>query len=265
MITIKEVVDFIFEIAPDPQPPASTENKLMVGDPGMEVHGIAVMWRPIPKLLIEAAQSGANLIIGHEDMLSPVQKNYWWGTVVSDEMMPVNRDIEALMHKYGLSFARFHSNIDVAPWGMPIALLRKLGFDLVALKWSKYIPMVTIPEMTVGQLAERCKKKLELSHLRVVGDLNKVVRKPAVVWGGLSRVNAGVSSAVYLGADVILGGDLTDAAAITSELCGIPVIECGHAHSEMPAMMELTTRLQQRFPMLNVRFLSNREPWSVVV
>jgi len=264
MPTVADVVQFVFEIAPDPRSPEQTENGLQFGDAGANVSRIAVMWRVTPELLDQAGQSGASLAVGHEPLFYPTTGNYWWGQPAETDDKPINIKHRALLEQYAMAYARFHSNIDVVrEWGQPAEMLRVLGFEDCPTEWNIYVPMAHVPAIRVSELAALCQERLGLSHVRVTGDLDKTVSKLAVCWGGLSRNDAGIDCALHMGADCILGGDLTDAAALDADAADLPVIECGHAHSEMPAMRVLAEKLDERFDGVEVKFLPNSEPWVV--
>jgi len=263
MWTCQDVVNYVFEIAPDPKPPESTENGFLFGEGDAEVHRIALMWRPTPELLRAAGEFGAELVVGHEPIFYPGTKQYFWGIPQQEDEKPINREHRGLLTRYSMAYARFHSNVDIVDWGMPGALLDVLGFGGCARDWHKYMPLVRILPTRVYALADMCQARLDLSHVRVVGDLNAEVCKLSVCWGGLSRTSAGIDCALRMGADVILGGDLTDAAALTAAAANVPIIECGHAHTEMPAMRVLTDKLAKHFRSLQVRFFANDEPWVV--
>jgi len=258
-----DVVDYVFEIAPDPKPPEKTENGLLFGNKDAVVGRIAVMWRPTPKLLAQAGEFGADLIVGHEPLFFGGASQYFWGMPLEEADKPINQKHRDLLDRFAMAYARFHSNIDVVSWGMPVELLNVLGFGECSLDWHKYMPLAHIPRTRVHELADRCQERLGLSHTRVTGDLDAVVSKLSPCWGGLSRGDTGIDCAVRMGADVIIGGDLTDSAALAADAAGVPVIECGHAHTEMPAMRVLTGKLAERFSSIEVRFFANDEPWIV--
>ena len=264
MPTVADVVGYVFEIAPDPKPPERSENGLLLGEGEAHVDAIAVMWRPTPELLEQAGQSGANLVVGHEPLLFAGTRDYFWGHALPEDEKPINKIHRGLMERYGMAYARFHSNVDIVrEWGQPAALLDVLGYRDCPTEWGKYIPLVRVPALRVGGLADHCRQRLGLSHTRVTGDVDAHVSRLGICWGGISRNGTGIDCAIRLGADCILGGDMTDAAAMEAEAAGVPVIECGHAHTEMPAMRILAQKLGERFEGLPVRFLANDEPWVV--
>lgn len=259
----RDVVKYVFEIAPDPRPPETTENRLVFGSEDAAIRRIAVIWRPTPELLAEAGRLGADLVVGHEPLFDTYDPHYFWGTPLAEADVPINNKHRALLEEHSMAYARFHTNVDVAPWGMPVALLKVLGLEECPIDWNRYLPLVHIPSMKVYELADLCQKRLGLSHTRVVGDRQAVVSRLAVCWGGLTRDRGIIACVVQMGADGILGGGLVDENAVSAAAAGLPIIECGHAHTEMPGMRVLADKLAERFDSVQVHFLPNREPWFV--
>src|SRR5690625_163186 len=86
----------------------------------------------------------------------------------------------------------------------------------------------------VGQIAERMdlrqfatyvKDTLDLSHVRVIGDLEKPIEKVAVLGGSGEKY---IKMAKHAQADVYLTGDLTFHAAQDAKEMGLAVIDAGH-------------------------------------
>lgn len=79
--------------------------------------------------------------------------------------------------------------------------------------------------VTLGELCERVKKAFDLPALRVVGDLNRVIRKAAVLGGSGSRY---VRHAMFAGADVLITGDIDYHTAVDAVEAGFSIIDPGH-------------------------------------
>jgi len=79
--------------------------------------------------------------------------------------------------------------------------------------------------VTLRELAEQVKKTFDLSGLRVVGDLQRTVKKVAVVGGDGSSF---VSKAILRGADVYLTGDIGYHTAHDAQAEGLSIIDAGH-------------------------------------
>ncbi|WHY18247.1 Nif3-like dinuclear metal center hexameric protein [Paenibacillus sp. G2S3] len=78
---------------------------------------------------------------------------------------------------------------------------------------------------TLGQFVETVKKGLKVDHVRVVGDLDRPIRKAAVLGGSGGKY---YNSAIFRSADVLVTGDLDYHTAQDAALAGITLIDPGH-------------------------------------
>lgn len=83
-----------------------------------------------------------------------------------------------------------------------------------------------LPEpISLGDLAKQLKAAFQLSGLRVVGDVNRLVQKVAVVGGDGSGF---VQTAIFRGADVYVTGDMKYHIAHEAMAKGLAIIDPGH-------------------------------------
>ncbi|MBU8916476.1 Nif3-like dinuclear metal center hexameric protein [Bacillus sp. FJAT-29953] len=82
-----------------------------------------------------------------------------------------------------------------------------------------------IPEMTLGEFAEKVKVALEVDRVRVVGDLQAKVKKAAVLGGDGNKY---YSHAKFKGADVYVTGDIYYHTAHDAMMDGLNMIDPGH-------------------------------------
>ncbi|NIK77413.1 dinuclear metal center YbgI/SA1388 family protein [Paenibacillus castaneae] len=78
---------------------------------------------------------------------------------------------------------------------------------------------------TLGELAEHAKKVFEVPAVRVVGPLDRNIRKAAVLGGAGSRY---VRHAIFAGADVLITGDIDYHTAHDALAAGMTIIDAGH-------------------------------------
>ncbi|WP_151735875.1 Nif3-like dinuclear metal center hexameric protein [Paenibacillus tengchongensis] len=78
---------------------------------------------------------------------------------------------------------------------------------------------------TLGEFVETVKRGLKVDHVRVVGDLDRPIRKAAVMGGSGAKY---YNSAIFKGADVLVTGDVDYHTAIDAHLAGITLIDPGH-------------------------------------
>lgn len=79
--------------------------------------------------------------------------------------------------------------------------------------------------LTLAEMAEVVKEKLDVPHVRVVGDLNRTLRKAAVIGGSGGRF---YPQALFRGADVLVTGDIDYHTAQDALAAGLTLIDPGH-------------------------------------
>ncbi|GGF78131.1 GTP cyclohydrolase 1 type 2 [Paenibacillus albidus] len=79
--------------------------------------------------------------------------------------------------------------------------------------------------VTLRQFVETVKIGLQVDHVRVVGDLDRPIRKAAVMGGSGAKY---YNSAIFKGADVLVTGDIDYHTAQDAGLAGLTLIDPGH-------------------------------------
>lgn len=79
--------------------------------------------------------------------------------------------------------------------------------------------------VSLNELAGIVKEKLEVPHVRVVGDLDRVIKKAAVIGGSGGKF---MSGALFKGADVLITGDVDYHTAQDALAAGLAIIDPGH-------------------------------------
>lgn len=79
--------------------------------------------------------------------------------------------------------------------------------------------------MTLRAFAEFVKRQLDVPAVRVVGDVERLVQKVAVVGGA---GNSYVQRAIFAGADVFVTGDISFHVALDAKRDGLSIIDPGH-------------------------------------
>lgn len=85
----------------------------------------------------------------------------------------------------------------------------------------------------LGQLAAAVKSDLEADHIRIAGDVNKVISRVAVCGGSGSDL---IADAVQAGADVLITGDIKYHEAQEALAAGLTLIDAGHFFTERPVV-----------------------------
>lgn len=146
------------------------------GDPNSPVTGIAVTMMSTLDVLQRAAAMGDNLIITHE----PTFYGHTDSTVLlAGEHDPVFEAKDAFIKEHHLIIWRFHDHWHRRrPDGIRTGIVHALG-------WEKYQNpgndgVLTIPPMTLKELAAAFKKSLGIHIMRVLGDPSARVSKVAL-------------------------------------------------------------------------------------
>jgi len=204
-----------------------------------------------------------NFGISHERITVELPERFVWGVLPDQKEIPTNIKLKEITEKHNLAIHQFHSNIDKAAWGMPVALLENLGWQDYPADWNVGIPVVTIPEIRLKDLVAHLKKALDVPFIRYDGDDNKIIKRIAISWGGLCQGYSGFVCPHPLGIDAIMGGDILDGVVRIARDTDVAVIDAWHHRTEMDAMRVCAEKLRAKFPDLNVVFFENDVPWKL--
>jgi putative NIF3 family GTP cyclohydrolase 1 type 2 len=264
---IREVSEIIEQYAPWSTGMPGDELGLLAGDPESPVTGVVTCWSPTLALLAQAADSGANLVVGHEPLTwrvcgrDPEAGIQWYQERHPTAKIP-NQKRLALIAARGLCVYRYHSNWDWAPrYGMVDMLAQRLGLGN---EWTgdRVAPVYKIRPTTVGELVERSRRELNAGPLRVVGDPGATVSRAAICQGGFGQIFTFPEVPLRGGADVAFFGEMLD---YTTRYCvetGLAAIELGHYRSENPGMEGMAEFLRDRLPAeIPVQCLPSGESW----
>ena len=235
--------------------PERTVDRVIYGDPRVQVKGIAVAWMPYRETIVEAARRGANVLVVHE----PTFYDHWdlQGDFQSDEQTEAKKQ---LIDSLGVTIVRCHDVWDVVPdmgipfaWGAFLELGRPVTVD-------RYYHMCEVPEQTALAFARHvASKTAELGQPSAgfYGDPDRVVRKI-----GIGTSCGSDPFALYaLGADLAIAVDDIVRAWVAGEWCrdsGRPLVVVNHGVSEEPGMAALAGYLAATFPGLPVTHIRQR-------
>lgn len=243
----------------------STVDTFKSGDPEAAVTGIAVTMFPTVDVLREAVEANLNLIIAHEPAYysHPDDVGY-----LVQENDPVYTAKRTFIDDHGLILWRFHDH-----WHMrqPDGILEGM---VDALGWREnrdpsHPLLFEIPETTVADLADDLKVRLGIKAMRVVGDPQLKVTRPAIAPGapGFGRHRALLQRDDV---EALLIGEITEwetiayvndarAAGQTKAL-----VILGHIPSEQAGMEACAHWLTGFVPEVPVQFIPNPEMfWPV--
>lgn len=197
---------------------------LTIGSPDIEVTKILFTLDVTKEVVHDAISRGCNLIISHHQFLfAPIHK-----ILYDDE----KGEIIKLMIEYNLSLYSMHTNLDVASGGVNDCLAEMLGLsDLKIIndevKKGNYLRYGNISEMTLEELAQNVKEIFNLNGVRVLGDLDKRIKRVGIVGGSGAHVSD-IYTAKSVNCDCYITGEVRLSSSQLASFLGLCMIEVNH-------------------------------------
>jgi putative NIF3 family GTP cyclohydrolase 1 type 2 len=242
---------------------ADTVDTVKAGDVATPVTGIATTFLDTMDVLREAARRGDNLVITHEPTFynHPDQTAFFKDDAVYREKL-------AFLEQHHMVVFRLHDAIHMTPPDhIELGLVKALG-------WESYVKAgdlftVTLPPVTVAQLAAELREKLKIGTLRVVGDPHLVVTQVALL-PGASGLQKQVTALRRDDVQVLVAGEASEWETVEyvrdAAAQGRPkaLILLGHEPSEEPGMEQCAEDLRAVFPGVRVdHILAGQALWGV--
>ncbi len=257
MATINEVIQTILSSTPAASFP-DTVDTVKIGDPSQPVTGIVTTFMATVDVVRQAAALGANLVITHE----PTFYNHRdeTGFLAGD---PVYEAKRRLIEEHGIVIWRFHDYWHAhQPDGIVTGTVKQLGWESYA---NPDHPLeFNLPWLTLFDLANELKAKLEIQTLRFVGDAHQVCRKVALRVGAYDWETH--VQALRQDIDVLVVGEINEweTSEYTRDALSLgmkkALIITGHVPSEEPGMAYLVEWLQPHFPGIPIDSHPGRQP-----
>jgi len=118
-------------------------------------------------------------------------------------------------------------------------------------------------ELTTGELIEKIKAVLNISDIRLVGDINKKIKEVALCGGSGASL---IKQAVKKGAQVFITGDVKYHEAQEAESLGLSLIDAGHFPTEYPVVKMVADFLRQNLDKKQIEIIEsqiNTNPFKV--
>jgi len=204
---------------------------LLVGNPDQEVTGVHFALDVTSRVIDEAIENGANLIVTHHPMMfSPIKR-----------LVETNHEARLLCRliRAGISLISAHTNLDQAPGGCNDALAHAIG--LTDIQGEGFIRVGTLPHrMSAQDLATHISASLG-DVVRVMGNPSALVDKVGMCSGsGADEWPA----AAAMGAQAFLTGEVKHHIALEAADAGVVLLEAGHHATEEPGIFALADALQ---------------------
>lgn len=259
-MTVQQVIDLILKSIPD-APFRQTVDTIKAGDPNQIVTGIVTTMFATVDVIEKAAKSGANFIIAHEPTFYNHQDDTKW--LENDEVYKYKT---ALLKKYNMAVWRFHDYIHAhKPDGVMMGVLTALGWEKAMNPQKPHL--INIPSISLGSIIDLSKKRLNIAHVRYIGDkaqpCSRIVLIPGAA-GGKTQMNALATEKP----DLLIIGELEewetseyvrDARASGSKTS---LLVLGHIVSEEPGLEWLVKWLQPQIPSIKVAHIPSGDAFS---
>ncbi|MEO6290737.1 MAG: Nif3-like dinuclear metal center hexameric protein [Ginsengibacter sp.] len=259
-LTVQQVIDLILRSIPG-APFPKTVDTIKSGDSTQLVSGIVTTMFATNAVIEKAINEQANFIIAHEPTFyNHLDETDW---LENDEVYKHKKD---LLEKNKIVVWRFHDGIHThKPDGV-------LAGVLSALEWQQYYnpnnpEMISIPATSLGTIITHVKDKLEIPHVKVIGDPSQMCTRIALVpgaSGGRSQINTLQKE----NPDLMICGEINEweTAEYIRDLqqkgSTTSLIVTGHAVSEEPGLEWLVIWLQPQIPGIKISHIPSGDPFN---
>ncbi|HPF42753.1 MAG TPA: Nif3-like dinuclear metal center hexameric protein [Bacillota bacterium] len=213
---------------------------------------VGTLNKPVKKILVtldvtkdvvrEAADLKADLILSHHPLIFQPISSVQFET-------PKGWIIQELVKK-DIALYSMHTNFDVADGGMNDRLSERLGLrDTKLLDEELGIGRYgRINPMPMPEFISYVKKQLEVTHVRLIGNMNKTVEIVGISGGSGSQH---MHQAKKRGCDVYITGDVTYHNALDAIMMGYTIIDVGH-NVEKIFIPSIIDDIRKEFPYLDI-------------
>lgn len=259
--TVQDIMDLVLK-AGKLAPIANTVDTLKAGTASQQVTGIVTTMFATVAVIEAAAKQNANFIIAHEPTFYNHTDNTSW---VKDNAVVQQK--QELLAKHHMAVWRFHDYChDLQPDAISYGVVRKAG-------WLSYFnpdnrAILTVPALSLKQLALHLKTSLGIAHVRFIGDPEQSCARIALLpgaWGGQRQVGIAETEKP----DVLVVGELSEWETAEyirdAQLMGkkIALVVLGHGVSEDPGMEWLVQWLHPILPGLNnITHIASGDPFT---
>lgn len=258
-LTVQDVIDIILKEIPGGAR-SQTVDTIKSGSGSQEVTGIVSTMFATVKIIEEAARRKANFIIAHEPTFYNHTDDTNW--VANNAIVKQKQE---LLEKHKIAVWRFHDYWHtIRPDGVLHGVLKKTG-------WASYYQagsnLITIPTVSLQNLAEHFKKSLGISHVKVIGNLAQNCQRIGLIPGAAGG-QAHLRLVESEHPDVLVVGEVHEwetAEYIRDTLAlggKTSLIILGHSVSEEPGMSWLAEWLQPKIPNIPITHIESGDPFT---
>ncbi len=259
-LTIQQVIDMFIKTVPG-APFKDTVDTIKAGDASQSVTGIVTTMFATIDVIEKAAAAGANFIIAHEPTFYNHRDETQW--LQNDEVYKYKL---TLINKHKIVVWRCHDYIHAhIPDGVLMGTLEALGWDKYYNAANAHV--ITIPSASLKNIIQYTKNKLDISHVRFVGDLNQPCEKIIIIPGAAGGTEQ-IQSIEKEKPDLLIVGEVNEWE--TSEYVRdlqrmgqkTSLLVLGHIVSEEAGMQWLKTWLNQQLPLIKTLHIPSTDAFS---
>lgn len=261
-IAVRDVIEEI--IAPVGRL-ANTVDQLIFGSYDQEVTGIVVTFIPTVKVLQEAIDRGANLIITHENVF------YHHHNAEKYHDTKIYQEKLKLIEQYELAIFRCHDYIHrYKPDGITKGLVKALNWGSYVREHLPIASIVEIPGKSLREIAVYVKKELKIDFLRYMGDLDMICSKVGIFVGYRGVGDNVIPLSERYNLELIICGEgpewetpefIRDSIQLGGNKA---ILILGHLESEQPGMQFFAQRLQDSFKEIPVYFIPENGCFQII-
>jgi putative NIF3 family GTP cyclohydrolase 1 type 2 len=257
--TVQDIIKIILKEIPG-APFAQTVDTIKSGNENQRVTGIVTTMFATIKVINEAAGLNANFIIAHEPTFYNHTDDINW--VAKNEIVKKKQE---LLQQHNIAVWRFHDYWhSVRPDGIGYGVLKMAN-------WQQYYQpgntILKLPPTSLKNIIDHLKSSLNITHIKVIGDLGQVCERIAILPGAAGG-QAQISVVEKEKPDVLIVGEvhewetaeyIRDARLLGSK---ISLIILGHSVSEEPGMQWLVDWLQPKIPEVKITHIASEDPFT---
>lgn len=259
-LTVRQVIDLIVKSIPG-APFKDTVDTIKSGDSNQKVTGIVTTMFATDDVIEKTAKLGSNFIIAHEPTFYNHTDDTGW--LQNDAVYQYKK---SLLEKNNVVVWRFHDYIHAhKPDGVLMGVLSALG-------WNKYYDesnpnIISIPSTSFGNIIDHAKKQLEIAHVKIIGERNKMCSRVALIPGAAGG-RLQIAALQKEKPDLLIVGELNEWE--TSEYIrdlrymgsNTSLLVLGHIASEEPGLQWLVEWLKPQLPGINITHIPSTDVFS---
>ena len=234
---------------------------LLVGRMDQEISSVYIALDVTDKVIEEAIQCGADMIITHHPLIFSGLKS------VTEEDF-IGRRVRKLIGE-DICYYAMHTNFDVL--GMADAAAEELSLANMQVLHTTFEDDISkegfgrygrLPRtMTLTECAQYVKKQFGLESVMVYGDLHTMVDIAAICPGAGKEF---MEDAIKVGADVYITGDISHHAGIDAVAQNLMVIDAGHYGIEKIFIPYMKDFMKKQMPGVKVFTEEIKNPFVVI-